>query len=1417
MSRATPIVLAVLLLVSALGVVPMVQAAPAINSLTPTSGPTNGGTEVTIKGSGFLDGALVEIGGISATDIQVHNATTITVKSPARPSAAANQAVVVTNPDGSKSTSGVSFTYTASANPVITSFAPTLGSTNGGTTVVIQGSGFSTEVFPEVTIAGSRATVQSASATSIVAVTTGHAITDVAGDVVVKNPGSSTPATSPSKFTYTLAALPFASAIAPISGTTNGGTVVTVDGANLAPGATVAFEGPTTLQADGVAFVSATQLSVVTPVFGLANVGIYDVVVTNPDGQEVTLAAAFTATASTLPTVNAITPVKGPTTGGTPVVISGSNFVPGDLSVMIGGVAASNVKFVSNSQITATTGACGACTGSVDVVVANPDGGASTTGTGLFSYAKQVAITSISPATVPTSGGTVNLGTSGFSGTCRVFVGGVEATSVTACSSFVAPPSAPGTKDIQVIDNGGAPTGGLTATWQGGLGYTLAAPPTLGAPNPTSVNTNGGQVTVSGTGFICVAGADAALGTFVSPVVKFNALVGVITGCTASTLTVQVPPVASAATTETCGAVSPPIIGSAPACLAASISVTNLDGQTVTRAARNSAGDAQFSYTPSPDFNPLGTAICDDDDVDTTNDDPCVTSITDGGTEFTPPNGGFVTGTKITRADGTSYRVNAGVIKVGANVATYDVVAGILKVRVPPAAAAGSVALTFTNPDGKSDTLAGYVAYAKPAAPTILALTTTSGSANGDTLVTINGVQGTFGAGATVFFGQTPVVIRWPEPCDAAGVTENCVGGAPDHGQPGNTLAQEYGTAGNTFRVRTPGHVPGTVAVKVVNLDGQTFTLTNAYTFLPEQAPVIAAVTPDQAPGLGGNEVVLTGTDFAAGGVEATATLDKTYLKPTVIIGGVTLPRTDVEVLTSGNNGGSPPTACTATNPCLKVTLPNRPPGVVSIFVINPDGQPGNLQNSFRYLGTQTGVTITPNAGSQDGGIETALAGIGFDPLSPAPIVLFGGAIGTGSSAASTGAGAVTTPADPTPLSPGFVDVQLVDQDGQTLTVPRGYTYTRAVPPSFASLAPVAGSVNGGTLVTIKGSGFAEGVKACMAVPGPSANAASTCTASSEVKTLFVDASTIQIVTAHSAPGPATIGILNPVGAPLFLPAERSLFSYSQAPSPVITSVSPTDGNTTGGTAVTLTGVNFASGAQVFFDTEPATNVVVESATKITALSPAHEAGAVGITVVSPGGLAYTLVPAFTYTVNGTAVPDDGTGGGDGGGDGGDGGDGEPEPVVLTSDQMAAANRGVVVTVTREGDANVIAFTLPANPPAPIAGVQVWRSNSPFVLAADLPAGTPSFTAGKFTDTSPDAKASTQYVVTVYYADGQGKATSSDPQTVPGFDSLAPASVPTPPADEDDNLMYYIVGGVVLLLLMILLIVVVVQRGKKGT
>ena len=188
--------------------------------------------------------------------------------------------------------------------------------------------------------------------------------------------------------------------MSPTSGPTAGGTTITLTGTNFVSGATVRVGGTA---ATNVAFVSATQLTARTPA---GTAGARDVQITNPNGQSVTRTGGFTYTAAAAaPTLTSVSPTSGPTAGGTTITLTGTNFVSG-ATVRVGGTAATNVAFVSATQLTARTPAGTA--GARDVQITNPNG-QSATRTGGFTYTAAAAaptLTSVSPTSGPTAGGT---------------------------------------------------------------------------------------------------------------------------------------------------------------------------------------------------------------------------------------------------------------------------------------------------------------------------------------------------------------------------------------------------------------------------------------------------------------------------------------------------------------------------------------------------------------------------------------------------------------------------------------------------------------------------------------------------------------------------------------------------------------------------------------------------------------------------------------------------------------------------------------------------------------------------------------------------------------------------------------------------------------------------------------------------
>lgn len=188
---------------------------PVITVVSPSVGPTIGGTSITITGTNFTGATAVTIGGTAATVVTVVNATTITATTPAGTAGAAD--VAVTTPGGTGKGIGL-FTYYAA--PTVTGISPTAGPTAGGTNVTITGTNFTGTT--AVTIGSAAATgVAVVNATTITATT--PAGTAGAADVSVTTPGGT--GTDTGIYTYVeapVAATDAASGITSSGATLNG-------------------------------------------------------------------------------------------------------------------------------------------------------------------------------------------------------------------------------------------------------------------------------------------------------------------------------------------------------------------------------------------------------------------------------------------------------------------------------------------------------------------------------------------------------------------------------------------------------------------------------------------------------------------------------------------------------------------------------------------------------------------------------------------------------------------------------------------------------------------------------------------------------------------------------------------------------------------------------------------------------------------------------------------------------------------------------------------------------------------------------------------------------------------------------------------------------------------------------------------
>ena len=259
------------------GYVYLASPAPTVSAVTPTVGSKAGGAAVSITGTGFLEGATVAFGGNAGAAVVVVDATTISATAPA--GTVGKVTISVTNTDLQAGSLANAFEYLDA--PTLTAVDPAIGSSAGGTSLKLTGSGFVSGA--TVSVGGVAATsVTWVSATELTASAPAHAVGVV--DIVVTNPDTQA-ATLVGKLTY--ADPPTISAVLPSAGSTEGGTEVSIVGTGFVTAVTVKF-GETV--ASTVTLVSATAITATAPA---GSTGVVSVTVTNTDGLVATLPFAF--------------------------------------------------------------------------------------------------------------------------------------------------------------------------------------------------------------------------------------------------------------------------------------------------------------------------------------------------------------------------------------------------------------------------------------------------------------------------------------------------------------------------------------------------------------------------------------------------------------------------------------------------------------------------------------------------------------------------------------------------------------------------------------------------------------------------------------------------------------------------------------------------------------------------------------------------------------------------------------------------------------------------------------------------------------------------------------------------------------------------------------------------------------------
>ena len=386
---------------------------PFVDTRSPASGPSSGGTLVDIHGGGFVNGGTgVSFGGVASPFVKVLSTDELLAQTPAM--APAHTGIFPQTGNGP----GFDFTLGFDFFPVVSGVSPSFGPIPGGNAVHITGTGFT-----------GASTVDFGSKPASFTVNNDNSITATAPagsagtvDVTVTTNGETSPSSFAAQYSYQP---PRVSGLVPNAGSTAGQNWVTINGANFVNGATVKFGSASS---GSVTFVSSTQLKTRAPAHAS---GVVHVTVAEAGATSAPSSNDLYAYGS--PAVSSITPSAGPTAGGNTVTINGSNFVPA-ATVKFGTTASMLVTFVSPGQLKARAPAHAA--GLVDLTVTTSAGTSTAVAADRYTFDALPTVTNVAPDAWTTAGGnTVTITGTHFVTGATVKFGTIAAASPSVVSS----------------------------------------------------------------------------------------------------------------------------------------------------------------------------------------------------------------------------------------------------------------------------------------------------------------------------------------------------------------------------------------------------------------------------------------------------------------------------------------------------------------------------------------------------------------------------------------------------------------------------------------------------------------------------------------------------------------------------------------------------------------------------------------------------------------------------------------------------------------------------------------------------------------------------------------------------------------------------------------------------------------------
>lgn len=461
---------------------PPPPAAVTLTSLSPASA-TEGSADVvvTATGTGFTTSSTVDWNGVALKTSYVSD-TSLTAVVPASDLLTVGTASVIASNTsaGGASSSVVTFTIASETSPTIASLAPSTtvaGST--GLVLIVNGINFG----PAATVLWNGHALPTAfeSSTELrAAVTLDLLATPGSAVVSVANDASAGGTSNTSSFTISVPPpTPTLTSIAPTSLPTNGGGPLTLSGTNFTTSTVVSFDNGTQLVQP--TFVSSTQLTVSLPGGFFHSESTISVAVRASQSSGIDSSPVNLMITPGIPQVTGLSPSSVTVfQSGVAVTVSGKYFSATSV-VYVNGTARPTTTDQSGDLIVQLTAGDLANTGSDTITVEDPISGnvASNPQTLTVMPLPPLALTSLSPATVPAGNGAFTLtvfgngfttgSTIAWNGTTLTthYVSGTELRASIAASLIVNPGTLPATIPVTVVNpagEGGGTSAPLTLT-----------------------------------------------------------------------------------------------------------------------------------------------------------------------------------------------------------------------------------------------------------------------------------------------------------------------------------------------------------------------------------------------------------------------------------------------------------------------------------------------------------------------------------------------------------------------------------------------------------------------------------------------------------------------------------------------------------------------------------------------------------------------------------------------------------------------------------------------------------------------------------------------------------------------------------------------------------------------------------------